>query len=198
LLAQLGPVLLTNWIAAATSTEISVAMGLAAELRGWLVDIRATGVSASAEVRVTTIHPPPARVERAVPAASITYVQTAALDQQLAGRRNQEYALKLSRIRSLLGVSAAEVARLLGVSREAVRQWEAGAAISEDRWPSIDRLFETCRRLSTYFKIESLPSVVRRSVPALGNQSPLEWLIMQKQDELLAVYERAFGFGVTQ
>jgi DNA-binding XRE family transcriptional regulator len=195
---QLGRVVLSQWIAAASSTEVGVAMGLAAELRRWLVDWEPAGGSAVSGVIVRQIHPPTPRVERQVDPQVAVYLCSAALDQQISEHRDREYQLKLARIRAWLGVSAAELARLLGVSREAVRQWELGAPVGEDRWPLVDRLFETSRRLTEYFKLEALPSVVRRRSQTLNNQSPMDWLFMQRHDELVAAYERLFTYAATE
>ena len=107
------------------------------------------------------------------------------------------YLYKLERVRSLLALKPAELAKLVGVSREALRQWHGGAQISSERWADIDRLVSTVNRLASYFKPEALPSIVRRRAQALNQQTAFDWLASKRYDELLSQYEAALTYEAT-
>jgi DNA-binding XRE family transcriptional regulator len=194
--AQLGRVVLGGWLAAATSTEVGLAMGLAAELRGWLIDLKTSG-AASSTFDIREIHPPQARHAKRIDPRAARYLVSAGVGQYIARKREDEYLLKLNTVRTRLGITSAELARLLGVSREAIRQWDLGATISEERWPAIDTLFRTAEHLARYYKLESLPAILRTKNPRLSNQSPLEWLFAQKHAELVNFYDRLFSYVLT-
>jgi len=193
---QLGEVVLGAWFATSTATDVGLMMGLAAKLRHWLLDLRSAGLVTSS-LSVLEIHPPQAKASRSVAPKAAGYLVAAALEHSVAGDRQETYGRKVNQIRSSMALSGADLARLLGVSREAVRQWENGSTISEDRWATIDSAYETVQRLLKYFKPDRLPAVIRRPIPGLGNRSPWDLLLMRREDELLRFYERVFSYGVT-
>jgi len=92
----------------------------------------------------------------------------------------------------------AELARLLQVSREAVRRWFGGAPIAAERWEDIDRLDRILRRLTGYFKPEVLPALVRRKIPGVGYNSPLDLMQTRREEDLFDFYDAVLGRGVTQ
>jgi transcriptional regulator with XRE-family HTH domain len=128
---------------------------------------------------------------------AFTYVVMASLGRDMDESRNGAYLLKLQRIRTALGIRVAELARLLRVSREAIRKWEAGEPISEQWWSIIDQLSAAVDALMRFIKPEHLPSVVRRPVPGLNNATPLEWLASHRFEELIAFYQRVFSYEST-
>jgi len=195
--AGLGRVFLSGWVGSGSSAEAGVAIGLAAEVRRWLSDLKASGCLPP-DLSIREIHPRPSGANLLIGGQAVTYVLLAALDQYIVEHRNESYRTTLGYVRTRLGLNGAELARLLGVSREAVRQWEHGAAIAPDRWSTIDKAFSTLQRLTAFIKPEALPSVMRRRVAALNNLSPLEWLLSQRHDELLAFYERLFSYASTE
>jgi DNA-binding XRE family transcriptional regulator len=192
----LSRVCISGWMGAARSAEAGVAIGLACELRRWLCDLRVSG-NVTVELPILAIYPEHARANVIIGPDAVTYVSSAALDRRVSERREKSYALKLELIRTRLGLSRPELARLIGVSREGLRQWERGAPISPDRWPIIDKSFEAVRGLLAFIKPEALPSVVRRPLKALNNASPLAWLMAQRHDELRKFYEKLFSYAST-
>ena len=194
--AALSRVCISGWMGAARSAEAGVAIGLASELRRWLCDLTVSG-NVSVKLQIREIYPEHARPDVVIGPEAVTYVSSVALDRRVSERREKSYALKLELVRSRLGLSRPELARLIGVSREGLRQWERGAPISPDRWPIIDKSFDTVSGLLAFVKPEALPGVVRRRLKALNNASPLDWLMSQRHDELRKFYEVLFSYAST-
>lgn len=193
---QLARVCASGWVGSRSTREEDVAIGITAELRDWLLERRRSG-QLPADVMITALTPGSASSSVQLEPDAVTYVVMAGVDRHLNEARAHAYLLKLNRIRSALGISAAELARLLRVSREAVRKWEHGETIAPERWQDIDRLLQAVDMLLKYFLPEGLPSVIRRPVPALNNDSPFEWLVSRRYDELEAFFDEKFGYGTT-
>jgi transcriptional regulator with XRE-family HTH domain len=193
---QLAHVCASGWVGSRSTHEEDVAIGLTAELRDWLLDREHSGQLAPS-VTITALEPGPSSSPIRLQTDAITYIVMAGVDRHLNETRAQTYLVKLNRIRSALGITAAELARLLRVSREAIRKWERGDPIAQERWPDIDSLLEAVDMLQRYFKLEHLPSVIRRPVPALNNDAPIEWLASRRFDELAAFFDEKFNYGST-
>jgi hypothetical protein len=202
---RLGPVLHTElpsvwsagWIRTSETVGADVAVGLAARLRDLVADLQASG-QVTPSIVIHQLRPQPAAVMMRVDQESMTYLAVAGLDQLMSEQRGTLYSSKLAHLQTTLGIRPAELARLLQVSREAVRQWFDGAPISPDRWSDIDRLDRLVQGLLSYFKIEALPAIVRRKIPGLEQRTPLEMIRMGREQELLNFYAAVFTHGVTQ
>ena len=194
--AALSRVCISGWMGAGGSAEVGVAIGLASELRRWLCDLTVSG-NVSVELQIREIYPEHPRAGVVIEPEAVTYVSSAALDRRVSERREKSYPLKLELTRSRLGLTRPELARLIGVSREGLRQWERGAPISPDRWPIIDKSFDAVNGLLAFVKPEALPGLIRRRLKALNNASPLDWLMSQRHDELRKFYEVLFGYAST-
>ena len=194
---QLARVCASNWVGSRATREEDVAIGITAELRDWLLERRRSGQLAL-DIAITALTPGSTSSSVQLQPDAITYVIMAGVDRHLNEARAQAYLLKLNRIRSALGISAAELARLLRVSREAVRKWEHGESIAPERWPDIDGLLEAVEMLLRYFKPEYLPSIIRRPVPALNNDSPFEWLVSRRYEELADFFDQKFSYETTE
>lgn len=193
---QLARVCASGWIGSRATHEEDVAVGLTAELRAWLLE-RKRGGQLSPDVAIRPLEPGPTSSSIHLQTDAISYIAMAGVDRHLTETRAQTYLLKLNRIRSTLGITGADLARLLRVSREAIRKWERGDPIAPDRWPDIDRLLEAVQMLLGYFKPEYLPSVIRRPVPDLNNDAPIDYLASRRFDELAAYFDEKFNFGTT-
>lgn len=193
---QLARVCASGWVGSRSTREEDVAIGITAELRNWLLERIRIG-QLSPTVMITALVPGPASSSVQLQTNAITYVVMAGVDRHLSETRAHAYLLKLNRIRSALGITAAELARLLRVSREAIRKWEHGDTIAPERWPDIDGLLEAVEMLLRYFKPEYLPSVIRRPIPVLNNDAPIEWLASRRFDELAAFFDEKFNYGTT-
>jgi len=185
---QLAQAWTSSWIGTRSSRLADVAIGFIAHLRRWIQDLKAS-TRLSSHVDVKLIDPPPVTMQIKFRPHAISYAIMAVLDIRAEEAREDSYHLKLARIRSALAINSSELANLLHVSREAVRKWDRGDPISSERWEGIDRLFSDIEKLQEYIKPENLPAVVRRRIPALHNQTPLDLLASRRSDELLSLYE---------
>ncbi len=195
--AELPSIWTAGWIKATDSIDFDLTVALAAKARDWFADLQASGqVTPSIGIRV--LRPEPGGLEMDVEPVSLGYLMIAGLDQWASEQRDQLYSNRLAQIQATLGLRPAELARLLEVSREAVRRWFDGAPIAPERWSDIDRLERIVRRLVSYFKAESLPALIRRTIPGLNNKTPLELINAGREDDLFTVYDAIFDRRVTQ
>lgn len=194
---ELGSIASGGWIGVTQSIGEDFSLALAAKTREWLKDLQAGGV-VPISVSITDLHPTNGKHDLQISADALTYVALAGLDKWTSEQRDRTYREKLSQIQSLLGLKPSELAAVLHVSREAVRQWFDGAQISNERWPDIDRLVRVSDFLLRHFKPEVLPSLIRRRPPILGNRRPLDLLVSGRDDELISAYDQLFAPGVTQ
>lgn len=80
----------------------------------------------------------------------------------------------LGQIRSILGLSDPELARILGVTRQALEQWRK-RGIPVERSAEVDRLSAAAEWLAEELIAERIPQIVRTPVPALGGRTMLEY-----------------------
>jgi DNA-binding transcriptional regulator YiaG len=193
---QLARVCASGWVGSRSTREEDLAIGITAELRNWLLERKDIG-QLPPVITITALAPGPTASSVQLQTGAITYIVMAGVDRHLNESRANAYLLKLNRIRSSLGITAAELARLLRVSREAIRKWEHGDTIAPERWQDIDSLLEAIEMLLCYFQPEHLPSVIRRPVPALNNDAPIDWLASRRFDELFAFFDEKFNYGTT-
>ena len=109
------------------------------------------------------------------------------LDRQRSGQ-------SLARALSVWGLSQAEAARLLGVSRQAVGKWlEHG--VPAERATLVADLAAATDLLVHYLKRDRIPAVVRRPIPDRHGVSLLQLLAQGDSGELLAVCRNMFEFA---
>ena len=84
------------------------------------------------------------------------------MDYAVEGRRRMELAQRLAEARKARGLSQAEAAERLGVSRQAISRWETGAGI-----PTLDNLMQ----LGTLYQV-SLDALVYGAGPAETEEAP--------------------------
>jgi predicted transcriptional regulator len=100
----------------------------------------------------------------------------------------------LARTLSVWGLSQAETARLLGISRQAVGKWlERGAPAG--RIELIGDLAAATDILVHYLKRDRIPAVVRRATPNREGQSLLDLLEQGRSRDLLETCRDMFSFG---
>ncbi len=92
-------------------------------------------------------------------------------------------ASELDRLMRLWALSAAEVARIFTVSRQAISKWRH-TGIPADRLPAVADLATATDLLDRYVKRERIPAVVRRSADMLGGRSLLDLALEQKHAEV--------------
>lgn len=193
---ELPAVVTGGWIRGADSIAEDLVVGIAAKLRDWFADLKSGGQVAS-DIRIHPLHPDRDAMRTDLPPEAVSYLVAAGLDRWASEVRDRSYVSRLAEIQASLGVRPSELARLLGVSREAIRRWFDGAPIASDRWDDIDRLERLVRQLANYFRQE-LPALVRRRVPGLSDRTPLEMMYSGRGDEVVRFYHRIFETDLTQ
>ena len=111
---------------------------------------------------------------------------TQSLDRRRAGE-------SLERTLRVWGVSQAEAARLLGVSRQAVGKWLAQGAPAA-RATALADLAAATELLVRYLRSDRIPAVVRRPMPALGGVSLMDLLARRDTRSLLRACRDMFRF----
>jgi DNA-binding XRE family transcriptional regulator len=112
-----------------------------------------------------------------------------AVGDELARARNP-----LERVGSVLGVSRTELARLFGVRRQAIEQWEA-RGIPGERQEKLATLDAIVDLLTAKLKADRIPAVVRRAARAYGDQSVLEAITVGNEALVLGELRNAFDWA---
>jgi hypothetical protein len=186
------------WLGVSGSLTDDVAIGLTVRFRALLSEA-VLAQRIEHKYRIVSLYAP-ARPQDppSVAPSAVAYVAAAGLDRYLSETGRDDYQYKLERVQSLLGLRPAELARILNVSREGLRQWQAGASLAPERKPEIDKLFDLTLWLATHINPEALPSFARRHIPALGGQTPIEWFASRRFTEFRRIFERGFSLEVTE
>lgn len=97
----------------------------------------------------------------------------------------------LDRLMTLWGLSAAEAARLFGVSRQAFAKWlQSGPP--KDRLPAVITLADATDMLERHVKRERIAAVVRRPAPLMDNKSLIELANEGRHGEVLQAVRTMF------
>jgi transcriptional regulator with XRE-family HTH domain len=183
------------WILTCSSATAGLMTGFTAYLRDVVAREVAPHIAPLQRDRVVLrrLEPGPRQRMASLSEQGTTNLVSAALDRWI-NESNEGAALhRLERVQALFGLRPSELARVLGVSREGLRQWLSGAPISAERLPDIDDLYQLAIWFTNHIKLEALPAFVRRQIPALNYQSPLDWLAGKRHAELREVFERGFA-----
>jgi hypothetical protein len=93
-------------------------------------------------------------------------------------------------------LSISDVARLFGVTRQAVQQWlEDGVPAA--RQPKLLQILRIGDLLERNLQPSRIPAVVRSDAAAYGGRSMLELIADDRHDELLGSVERSFDWAST-
>ena len=111
---------------------------------------------------------------------------TESLDRQRAGR-------SFARTLAVWALSQAEVARLFGVSRQAVGKW-LRHGVPPERAGAISDLAAATDLLVRHLKSDRIPAVVRRPIPSRDGISLMDLLARGDTPTLLAVCRDMFRF----
>lgn len=100
----------------------------------------------------------------------------------------------LHRIASALGVSRTELARLLGVTRQAIEQWELRGVPGErqEKLATLDAIVDL---LTVRLKPDRIPGAVRRPAAAYGGRSMLQAIADGDQQMVLEELREAFDWS---
>ena len=94
------------------------------------------------------------------------------LDRLMSELSAGRSARELSRVLEVWGLSQAEFAAVMGVSRQAVGKWLAN--VPAERSVAVADLAAATDVLVHYVRRDRIPAVVRRAAPALGGRSLLD------------------------
>jgi transcriptional regulator with XRE-family HTH domain len=93
-------------------------------------------------------------------------------------------------------LSVSDVARLFGVTRQAVQQWLEGG-VPPARQPTLLQILRIADLLQGNLQSSRIPAVVRSDAAAYGGRSMLELIADGRHDELLGSVERSFDWAST-
>ncbi len=138
-------------------------------------------------MRPSAVSSPPA----ALPAPLQYERFTLAVLDELAGRGSE-----LARLMAGWQLSVSDVARLFGVTRQAVQQWlEDGVPAA--RQPKLLQILRIGDLLERNLQPPRIPAVVRSDAGSYGGRSMLELIADGRHDELLESVERSFDWAST-
>jgi hypothetical protein len=100
----------------------------------------------------------------------------------------------LDEIQASFALSKTELARLFGVSRQAVDQWRV-RGVPGDRQEKAATVAATADLLSHQLKSERLPGIARRPARAYGGMTMLEMIERDRHGELLERVRAAFDWS---
>lgn len=103
----------------------------------------------------------------------------------------------LDRLLALWDVSMADVARMMGVSRQALSKWKSDG-VPAGRAGTLADLAAATDILDRKLKRERIPAVVRRAVPALDGLSLLDLALKGRTEAVLREVERTFDLSRIQ
>jgi len=112
---------------------------------------------------------------------------TDSLERRRSGRN-------LERILAAWGLSQSEAGRRFGVSRQAVGKWLADG-IPTDRAQAVADLSAATDLLVRYLKRDRIPAVVRRPIPAAGDESLLDLWSTSRYRDVLITCRAMFDFA---
>jgi transcriptional regulator with XRE-family HTH domain len=98
------------------------------------------------------------------------------------------------RVREALGINEAELARLFGVSRQAVAQWQEFPATKRAKAATVLSIADL---LSYRLKPGRLPMVARKPATGYGGLSLLDMIAADRHEELLRLTRESFDFAAT-
>jgi len=102
----------------------------------------------------------------------------------------------LARLLAGWQLSISDVARLFGVTRQAVQQW-LDDGVPAARQPKLLQILRIRDLLERNLELPRIPAVVRSDAAAYGGRSMLEMIADDRHDELVESVERSFDWAST-
>ena len=138
-------------------------------------------------MRSSTVSSPPAPLP-----AQLDYERfTLAVLQELSGPGSE-----LARLMAGWQLSVSDMARLFGVTRQAVQQW-LDNGVPPARQPKLLQVLRIGDLLERNLQPSRIPAVVRSDAGAFGGRSMLELIARDRHQELLDSVERSFDWAST-
>ncbi|HEY4809907.1 MAG TPA: hypothetical protein VIH71_02500 [Solirubrobacteraceae bacterium] len=131
--------------------------------------------------------------ERQLPMWSLSDQQVVAF-YRAVGDELARIDTPLERIVSVFAVNRTELARLFGVRRQAIEQWEARGVPAErqEKLATLDAIVDV---LTAKLKLDRIPGVLRRPASAYGGRSILEAIAADEQALVLDELRNAFDWA---
>ncbi|GEM_PF-5415662 len=108
-----------------------------------------------------------------------------------------EYLNKVRRLRSGLGLTTEDLAKLLRITRAAIHKWTQGKGVSLELRARIDEWLAVLTRLESYWRPGLLPSILRRHGRGLGGKRPLDVMLHGGVDRVLEYFDALTDYGAT-
>jgi DNA-binding transcriptional regulator YiaG len=182
-----------GWLKAALDQE-----AMSAPFSGWVGTLgvgRGTAVAFVAQLRsmLRDTKPLAAPREHHLPAWALSN-EEALRFYRAVGDELARVRTPLDRIASVLGVSRTELARLFGVRRQAIEQWEARGvpAGRQEKLATLDAIVDL---LTAKLKPDRIPGVVRRPGAAYSDRSILEAIAAGDEALVLEELRNAFDWA---
>ena len=102
----------------------------------------------------------------------------------------------LSRVTQLFGVDRTEIARLFGVTRQAVEQWEQ-RGVPRDRQAKLSVMEAIGELLTRKLRRGTLPGVARTPAEAYRGETMLEMIANDRHEALLEDVRASFDWAAT-
>jgi hypothetical protein len=181
--------LLSTHDAAATAADVLDHLALTAPFHpdGPINALLSAAAGIISDMRPSAIPSPPASLP-----APLEYERfTVAVLQELSGPGSE-----LARLIAGWQLSISDVARLFGVTRQAVQQW-LGDGVPAARQPKLLQILRVGDLLERNLEPPRIPAVVRSAAGAYGGRSMLEMIAEDRHDDLLEAVERSFDWAST-
>jgi len=192
---ELAGVIGSAWFGSSGSYSADVGLGLTARFRILISEIAGLG---SVDLHVAAMHPERQGIWIPFSPTAVSYVAVASLDRLKTERGDNEQLYRLERIQSVFGLRSGEMTQLLDVSREGLRKWQSGSPMAPERSTRIDELFNLATWFESHVRPDAIPAFIRRPIPALDGDTPLDWLRGRRWRELRSVYERIFSLEISR
>lgn len=185
-------------------TEAVIAVGPAAPFSRWVSNeglSRGIALRLLSEIRTTIPDSVPLRVPRRGgwhPWAEAPAMHTACQLIELAfvERTARAHNTPLLRVMQLFGLDRTEVARLFGVTRQAVEQWEQ-RGVPPDRQAKLSTIEAIGELLAHKLRPGALPGVARRRAEAYGGETMLDMIAGDRHEVLLEDVRASFDWAAT-
>ncbi len=153
------------------------------------------------EIRITVPDAAQLRVPRRGkwrPWADALAMQTAGqlIEVALIERATRTHATPLSRVMHLFGLDRTELARLFGVTRQAVEQWEQ-RGVPPDRQAKLSTVEAIGELLARKLRPGTLPGVARTRADAYQRETMLDMIAHDRQDALIEDVRASFDWAAT-
>jgi DNA-binding transcriptional regulator YiaG len=185
-------------------TEAVIAIAPAAPFSRWVSQeglCRGIALRLLSEIRITIPDSAPLRVPRRKgwhPWAEARAMDTACqlIEVACVERTARTHDTPLSRVMQLFGLDRTEIARLFGVTRQAVEQWEQRGVPSE-RQAKLSVMEAIGELLNRKLRPGTLPGVARRPGEAYRGETMLEMIANDRHEALLEDVRASFDWAAT-